>query len=83
MAVYQSGEVTYIGAVLDIQEHYWLDGMLEEWAVVWDKEEHCTKLITVGYYGIDGTNLQGGRAEIDADRETVRDMLRTYKVDAR
>lgn len=82
MAVYMNGKESYKGKVLCMEEHYWLDGMLEEWAVVWNMETHSTERITVGYYGIDGSNLAGGRAEVDADAETKRDVLRTLKKSA-
>ena len=83
MAVRFKGETSHVGEVLYIYEHMWLDGMLEVNAVVWDKEKHSTEHIQIGYYGADGCNLAGGSAEPDADKETVRDVLRTLKVDAR
>ena len=74
MAVRFGDEITYTGAVLNIESKYWLDGMYEEWAVVWDGEQ--IRRIPFGYYGIDGTNLAGGAAEIDATTETWREVLR-------
>ena len=82
MAIYFKNEEPYVGRVLYTTEHMWMDGMLEESAVVWDMEKHTTKHIQIGYYGCDGTNLAGGRATIDADEETITDILHTLKADA-
>lgn len=79
MAVRFENEVKFEGAVLRIHEHYWLDGMLEAWAVCWNMETHDTEQITFGYYGIDGSNLAGGTAKVDATAEVKRDVLRTLK----
>lgn len=82
MAVYFGEEKTFEGAVLKIDSHMWMDGMEEVHAVVWNRETHKTESVQIGYYGIDGTNLAGGRADVDANRETVLDMMRTFKVEA-
>lgn len=83
MAIHNANdEVTYIGAVLKIEEHMWMDGMLEEWAVVWDKDKKEIKHVTIGYYGNDGQNLCKSHAEIDADDETIRAVLKMLKEEA-
>lgn len=79
MAVIKDGKATYVGRVLCEREKYWLDGMLEVWAVVWDSEARTTKDITVGYYGIDGCNLAGCGWEIDATDDVKREVLRALK----
>lgn len=82
MAVFLNGDELYKGQVIGIDSRYWLDGMLEEWAVVWDPESNCTKRISFGYYGIDGTNLAGGRAEVDATEDTKRSVRKALKEEA-
>lgn len=67
---------TFKGAVLNIEEHYWMDGMLEETAVVWDSEKQQIDRIQVGYFGCDGQNLCGCGYETDATPETWRQVLR-------
>jgi hypothetical protein len=79
MAVSFGGDERYKGCVIDTHSKYWLDGMLEELATVWDIEKHEKKVISFGYYGIDGTNLRGGTAEVDLSSDVARDILRTYK----
>lgn len=79
MSVYFGDVESYKGAVLAEESHMWMDGMEEINAVVWDAETGTVKRIMVGYYGIDGTNLAGGRAIVDATPETkyaVRKMLK-------
>lgn len=82
MAVKFGDKISHVSEVIDIYTHCWLDGMDEEYAVVWDMQEHTEKSITVGYYGIDGSNLAGGSAKIDASVDVVRDMRRTFKREA-
>ena len=79
MAVMFKDKTMFEGAVLKIDEHYWLDGMLESWAVCWNSEKQEIEHVTFGYYGIDGSNLAGGTAKIDATRETWREVLRSLK----
>ena len=79
MSVTINGVESYIGQVIGIDSHYWLDGMLEERAIVWDPETNWTKTVTFGYYGIDGSNLAGGKAEIDATEDTKRLVRRALK----
>lgn len=43
MAIIKDGVKTFEGAVIKLREHYWLDGMLEEYATVWDMESHTDK----------------------------------------
>ena len=82
MSVYFGTEESYKGAVLKEEEHMWMDGMLDVKAVVWDDESKSIKRIQVGYYGIDGSNLAGGHAEIDATDEVKRSVRRSIKNDA-
>lgn len=82
MAITKDGKTTYVGKVLYEREKYWLDGMLEVWAGVWDDEEQKVKTITVGYYGSDCCNLAGCAWEIDATDDTKRAVLRKLKEEA-
>lgn len=80
MSIITNGVETYKGAVLDTRDHYWADGMIEEYAGVWDMENHQYKSITVGYYGSDGRNLYGDvKVTRDVSEEVRRDILRTIK----
>lgn len=81
----KNGKEMYNGAVLGENEHYWLDGMLEVWAVVWDMEAHEIKEIEVGYYGADARNMYQDTTwniDIDPNGDVARDMLRTLKQQA-
>ena len=81
---HDTGEVRCKGAVVKLTEHYWLDGMLEEYAETWDIENHEWKTISYGYYGSDCRNLNGHvTAEIDFTSEIARDIIRTVKAEAR
>lgn len=83
MPIYnEKDEVSYIGSVLKIEEHMWMDGMLEENAVVWDKDTKEIKYVKVGYYGMDGYNLCGCHAVVDADMETIHSVLKMLKGEA-
>lgn len=83
MAIIKDGIQTFEGAVIKTREHYWLDGMIEEYATVWDMENHTVKEISYGYYGNDGENLYGNsKAEIDCSIDVARDIIRTIKKDA-
>lgn len=83
MAIIKNGIKSFEGAVINLIERYWLDGMLEESAIVWDKETHTTKVFSYGYYGSDGRNLYGdSNAEIDCSIDVARDIIRTVKVEA-
>lgn len=79
MAISKDGKTNYVGQVLCERERYWLDGMLEVWAVIWNPDEHKSEYITVGYYGSDCCNQAGYTWEIDATDEVKRDVLRTLK----
>lgn len=83
MAIIKDGVKTFEGAVIKLKEHYWLDGMLEEYATVWDMKSHTAKEFPYRYYGIDGHNLYGdSSAEIDCSVAVARDIIRTVKVEA-
>ncbi len=73
------GTVLYQGAVLDTSEHYWADGMLSEYAWVWDMKKHQFESVSVGYYGADGHDFIGTKVEIDLSTEVARDIIRTLK----
>lgn len=81
---YENGTTEYEGAVVYEYTHYWLDGMSEEYAVVWDMEKHEYKDIMVGYYGSDCRNLVVGikSVEVEVSTEVARDILRTMKTRA-
>jgi len=83
MAVYMDGKESYKGQVIKIDTHMWMDGMEDEFAVVWDMDEHNTKRIQVGYYGSDGRNLMDGYAKADMSVEVKKDILRTLKKEAK
>ena len=83
MAIINNGVEKYRGQVFRTSEHYWMDGMIEEYAHVWDVENHESKRVTVGYYGCDGRNLYGNvKVEIDLSEEVRRDIRRTLKAKA-
>jgi len=79
MAITDKNGTTFEGAVLKINEHYWMDGMLEETAVVWNSETQTIEYQQVGYYGIDGQNLCGCSYEVDATPETWKQVIRYLK----
>lgn len=84
MAIIKNGIKSFEGAVIKLKERYWLDGMIEESAVIWDMENHTTKEFSYGYYGtIDSHNLYGdSNAEIDCSVAVARDIIRTAKTEA-
>jgi len=82
MGIFEKGTESYKGQVITTTTHYWLDGMLEERAILWNPEKHETFSIQVGYYGIDGCNLCGMSATVDLNTENYKDMLATFKKDA-
>ncbi len=73
------GTALYQGAVLDTSEHYWMDGMVSEYAHVWDMENHQFESVNVGYYGADGRDFIGTKVEIEVSKEVARDIIRTLK----
>jgi hypothetical protein len=80
MAVYMNGQETYKGAVIGENEHMWMDGMLEVFAVVWDMDNHELKHVQTGYFGSDGHNMNEATwSKVDLTSEVLRDMLRTWK----
>lgn len=82
MALIEKGLKTYKGAVIEIWDRYWLDGMMSEYAKVWDIKSHQFKTIEIGYYGSDCYNLIGIEAEIEISKEVARDIIRTLKISA-
>ena len=73
---------SYIGCVLSTYDHFWMDGMMDEYATVYDAETDSIKSIQVGYYGSDGCNLLGMGAKIDYTTATARAVIRHYKKSA-
>lgn len=74
--------VSYVGAVINIWSHIYYDGMEQEYAEVWDIENHKRLNVGVGYYGSDGANFTSKTAEIDITADVVKDMIHTYKARA-
>lgn len=84
MALIQAdGTRMYEGRTIETREHYWSDGMLSEYAVVWDIEKHEYKIVSVGYYGSDGYDFIGTRVKIDVSVEVARDIIKTTKENAK
>lgn len=79
---YETGEKSFIGCVIRTYDHYWMDGMLEEYAVVWNPEKEKIEHITVGYYGNDCRNMMATTADVDLTVENAREILRYVKLDA-
>lgn len=79
MALIKNGIISYEGAVIDIWDHYWLDGMVSEYACVWDITKHQFKEVNIGYYGSDGHDFIGIQAEVEVSTEVARDIIRTLK----
>lgn len=77
--IYRDGKREFVGAVLKINEHYWLDGMLEETAVCWNSETQEIEYHCCGYYGIDGQNMNNCYAEVDATVETWKQVLHSLR----
>lgn len=67
---------------MDTSEHYWMDGMVSEYALVWDMEKHLYESVNVGYYGADGCDFIGTKVEIDVSKKVARDVIRTLKQEA-
>lgn len=82
MGIFEKGTESHKGQVITTTTHYWLDGMLEERATLWNPEKHETFSIQVGYYGIDGCNLCGMSAKLDLNEENYRDMVETFHKEA-
>lgn len=80
MAINDNGIVKFNGAVIDIYDKWWADGMYEKYAVVWNDEQNDIKKITIGYYGSDNCNLCGNvKADIDLSVNNARKILKYYK----
>ena len=76
---FHGNEPEYVGCVIGTFTHCWLDGMVEDTAIVWDMEAHERKNVQFGYYGIDGSNLAGGVASVDLCSKAARDIIKTRK----
>lgn len=75
---HETGEKSFIGCVIRTYDHYWMDGMLEVYAVVWDSTEKKMEHITVGYYGNDCRNMMRTSADVDLTVEKAREIVRYY-----
>ena len=75
---HETGEKSFIGCVIRTYDHYWMDGMLQEYAEVWDSEKKTIEHITVGYYGNDCRNMMATTADADLTVENAREILRHY-----
>ena len=73
---YRDEGESFKGAVLKLEEHFWMDGMLEVTAVCWNADEQKIERHQVGYFGIDNQNLCGCGYEVDATVDTWRQVLR-------
>ena len=82
MSVRFGNEETFVGAVLKTYDHMWADGMLDVYAVVWNHETQKIEHIQTGYIAIEGSNLMGGSAKVDATRDTWREVIRYLKPSA-
>lgn len=82
MAVHFKDKVEYEGAVIGTTEQYHYDGMLDEYAIVWDMEKHTLDMVQFGYYGADGYNFYEASCEVDLTTEVARDIIRTLKREA-
>lgn len=82
MALRKGEDISYAGAVLEVWDHYWLDGMISEYARVWDIEKHEYKTVDIGYYGSDYHDFIGINAEVEVSTEVARDIIRTIKQSA-
>ena len=87
MAIYEINkagerEVTFAGCVIGERTHFWMDGMMDEYAIVWCEEKGTIENVQTGYVGIDGTNLMGMGYDIDCTPATARKVLKALKKDA-
>lgn len=78
----KNGNKTFDGAVIGSRRHCWLDGMVDEYAIVWNKENEKIEEVQVGYYGIDGYNFMEATFEVDLNAENARKVLRMLKKEA-
>ena len=82
MAVKFKDRVEYEGAVIGTKTQYHFDGMLDEYAIVWNMEKHTSNMVQFGYYGVDGYNFYDASCEVDLTTEVARDIIRTLKREA-
>lgn len=78
----KNGNISYVGAVIGSRTHYWLDGMVDEFAIVYDEETEEIKEVQVGYYGSDGYNFYETSFETDLTTENARKIIRAMKAAA-
>lgn len=77
--IMSDGSRKYEGAVIKTWDRYWLDGMISEYALVWNLEKHEYKTVDIGYYGSEGYDFIGVRTEIEISTEVARDIIRSTK----
>lgn len=82
MINYPDGRTEFIGAVFDLDSHYWMDGMEEVHAVCYDSETGSIVRRQVGYFGCDGQNLCGCGYSVDITRENAKKVFEIYLKDA-
>lgn len=83
MAIIKNGVRSFVGCVVEMYDRYYLDGMIEEYAIIWNIKIHKAEIMSVGYYGNDHYNLLGNiRAEVDISTTTARDIIRSTKKEA-
>lgn len=73
---------SFIGCVIGEREHFWLDGMLEVNALVWNAETKKIESIQTGYFAITGQNQCDATHTIDCTPETAREVIRSLKSSA-
>lgn len=78
----KNGNKTYVGAVIGSRTHCWLDGMVDEFAIVYDEEANEIKEVQVGYYGLDGYNFYDTTFEVDLTTDNARKVIKKMKSDA-
>ena len=67
------------GCVIGEREHFWMDGMLEVFAIYYDTETDSIKERMTEYSGSDGCNLMSSGHNIDLTMENARKAMRCLK----
>lgn len=70
---------TAIGCVIGEREHYWMDGMLEIFALYYNAETDSIESKQTAYIGADGRNLMCCGHDIDLTVENARRAMRCLK----
>jgi len=82
MAIIENGTISFKGAVIKTWDHYWIDGMVSEYALVWNIEKHEYETVNIGYYGSDGHDFIGIKCEVEVSEIISRDILKHTKKSA-